>query len=158
MKTRDVALASIIAATYAGLVIAFMPISYQLPQLRIADCLIPMSVVLGWPAILGVTMGCVVANVLSPLPSIIIDVTFGSLANFLASFVAYRVASRESSNVRKFLACLAAALIVTFIVGPYLAPLLGWPLWLGLALLFSGSFVSTCILGYAVLLALADVI
>ena len=45
MKTRDIALASMISALYAVGVIVFAPISFLIFQVRIADALIPLSIV-----------------------------------------------------------------------------------------------------------------
>ncbi|MBS7619040.1 QueT transporter family protein [Candidatus Bathyarchaeota archaeon] len=55
MKVRQTSLLSVISALYAALVIVFAPISYRLIQLRIADCLIPLSAVFGWPAVFSVS-------------------------------------------------------------------------------------------------------
>lgn len=158
MRTREVALSIIFSALYAGLVLVFSPISFWITQVRIADCLIPLSVLFGWPVIIGVTLGCAVSNVVTPLPSVFLDVTLGSLANFLASFGAYKVASVRSSKFKKFLACLISSSIVTIIVGTYVAWLLNFPLWVGLAGLFVGSFISMCIMGYALLSGLGGMI
>lgn len=157
MKTKDVALTIVISALYAGLVLVFAPISFWITQVRVADSLIPLSVALGWPAVLGVTIGCAAANIITPLPSVFIDITLGSAANFIASYGAYKLASASSQSKRKFLACLFSAVVVTVIVGTYIAWLLELPLWLGWVSLFFGSFISMCVLGYAILTALGRI-
>ncbi len=63
METREIALGSVIAALYAIGVILFAPISFLLFQVRVADALIPLSIVFGMPAVLGLTLGNIVANI-----------------------------------------------------------------------------------------------
>jgi uncharacterized membrane protein len=150
LKVKDLALASIFAALYAVLVIFLAVISFQLVQVRLADALIPLSIVFGWPAVVGVTIGCVVSNVVSPMPSVIIDVTLGSIANLTASFLAWKVGrlKRRESLLNEFLGCSAATIVITFIVGTYLAIITEmelWIWWLGIGL---GSVVSVNVLGY----------
>jgi uncharacterized membrane protein len=150
LKVKDLALASIFAALYAILVILLAVISFQLVQVRIADALIPLSIVFGWPAVIGVTVGCIVSNVVSPMPSVIIDVTLGSIANLIASFLAWKIGrlKRRESLVNEFLGCSAATIVITFIVGTYLAIITEmepWIWWLGIGV---GSVISINILGY----------
>lgn len=150
MKVRDLALASIFAALYAALVVFLAVISFQLVQVRLADALIPLSIVFGWPAVVGVTIGCVVSNAISPLPSVVIDVAFGSVANFVGSFLAWKVGRSKGreSLVNEFLGCSVATIVITFMVGTYLAMITEmelWIWWLGIGI---GSVVSINILGY----------
>ncbi len=112
MDVRDVALTAVIAALYASLVVFLAPLSYGPVQLRVADCLIPLSAVLGWPAVAGVTIGCVVGNAYYWLGPI--DVALGPLANLAASLLAFALRRRP------LLACLAASLPVGVVVGGYL--------------------------------------
>lgn len=148
--TRDITLTAVFAALYAVLVLVSAGISFQIVQVRIADALIPLSIVFGWPAVLGVTIGCAVANIASPMPSIITDITLGSLANFIAGVVAWKVGLwKTGRGVGELLGCLAATVLITFIVGTYLAVLTEmelWVWWLGIGI---GSIISITVLGYA---------
>ena len=105
METKNIALSSIFAALYAVLVLVLAPISFQLVQVRVADALIPLSIMFGWPSVAGVTVGCVVSNVISPMPSIIVDITLGSIANSIASFLAWKVSGlkHRKNAVSEFL-------------------------------------------------------
>lgn len=150
MDTRELSLTAIFAAMYAVLVLALAGISFQLVQVRVADALIPLSIVFGWPAIIGVTIGGAVANVASPMPSVLTDITLGSIANFAASLLAWRIGLSRLINevINEFLACVVATATITFIVGTYLAiltemELLVW--WFGIGV---GSIISINILGY----------
>ena len=162
MNVKNLALTTIFAALYAVLVIALAGISFQLVQVRVADSLIPLSIVFGWPAVIGVTIGCVISNIVSPLPSVMIDITLGAIANFCASLVAWRIGVWKwrstfdvhgsylmtKGRLNHFLGCLAAALVVTFVVGTYLAVITGmelWIWWLGIGV---GSLISMCGIGY----------
>lgn len=159
LNVKDLALTTVFAALYAVLVIALAGISFQLVQVRVADALIPLSIVFGWPAVIGVTLGCVISNVVSPLPSVLVDITFGAIANFFASLVAWRIgvwrrrstfpASKEL--VSRFLGCLTAALVVTFIVGTYLAVVTQMELWIWWFGIGVGSLISICGIGYSLL-------
>lgn len=156
LNAKDLALTAIFAALYAGLVVALAGISFQLVQVRVADALIPLSIVFGWPAVIGVTVGCVISNIVSPLPSIIVDITLGAIANFFASLLAWRVGLHPKMNswLSYFLGCLAAAVIVTFVVGTYLAVITEMELWIWWLSIGIGSLISICGIGYLLVGAL----
>jgi len=133
--------------------LALAGISFQLVQVRVADALIPLSMLLGWPVIVGVTVGGVVANVVSPMPSVIVDVSLGSAANLIASFLAWKIGKLKlsSETTREFFGCGASTLVITFIVGTYLAMLTEmelWVWWLGIGV---GAIISINILGFALI-------
>jgi len=149
-NSRNLALTAVFAALYAVLVLALAGISFQLIQLRIADALIPLSIVFGWPVIVGVTVGGAIANVASPMPSVLTDITFGSIANLIASLLAWRIGrlKLKGNAASEFIGCLTATAVITFIVGTYLALLTQmelWVWWLGIGI---GSIISINILGY----------
>jgi uncharacterized membrane protein len=153
LRSRDLALAAIFAALYAILVLALAGISFQLIQVRVADALIPLSMLFGWPVALGVTIGGAVANFASPMPSVVTDITFGAIANLIASLLAWKIGRWKTTtkSASEFLGCLAATMVVTFIVGTYLAILTEmelWIWWLGIGV---GSLISINILGYALI-------
>jgi len=150
------ALIAVFAALYAALVYALPGSSFQLPQVRIADALIALSIVFGWPVVLGVTVGCAVSNVISPLPSVIVDITFGAIANFIASFLAWKIGSwkRNKSVINEFFGCVVATIVITFIVGTYLAVITEMDLWIGWLDIGIGSVISINIVGYMLIQAM----
>ncbi|MGD2142729.1 MAG: QueT transporter family protein [Candidatus Bathyarchaeota archaeon] len=157
MKTRDITLAAVIAALYAALVIVLAPVSFGPIQLRIADCLIPLAALLGWPAVVGVSLGVLIGNSYYFLG--IIDIVFGVLANVLAATIIYKF------RKRLILACLAGSLTIGLIIGGYLwiyfpPPSIGslvLPAWLAMIVSISiSSFVAVSILGYLLVKALED--
>ena len=153
LHSRDLALIAVFAALYAVLVLVLAGISFQLVQVRVADALIPLSILFGWPVALGVAAGGAIANFASPMPSALTDVTFGSIANLIASLLAWRIGRWKimAKSASEFLGCLAATVVVTIIVGTYLAILTEmelWVWWLGIGV---GSLISINILGYALI-------
>ena len=92
MKTNQLSVTrlvrcAVIAAVYVVLCLALAPFSYGAVQVRIAEalCLLP---VFGAEYIVGVTLGCFLANMLG---STVIDVVFGTLATLLACLVTYKL-------------------------------------------------------------------
>jgi uncharacterized membrane protein len=136
----ELSLAASFAAVYAVAVVLLAPISYGIMQVRLADALIPLSMVFGLPVVYGVTLGNIIANLYGGYGPI--DVMFGTLANLLASYAAFRLRSKP------LLGCFAATMIVSLIVGGYLWILVGVPMEVSLLGLFVGSFIAITILGY----------
>jgi uncharacterized membrane protein len=136
----ELSVAASFAALYAVAVILLAPISYSIVQVRLADALIPLSIVYGLPVVYGVTLGNIVANLYGGYGPI--DIVFGTLANLLGSYLAFRL------RAKPLLACFAASLVVSLIVGGYLWLLLNVPIEVSLTSLFAGSFISIVILGY----------
>ena len=75
-SVRKLARCGVVAAIYVVLCLALQPLSYGAVQVRVAEalCLLP---VFGTEYILGVVLGCFLANLLG---STIVDVIFGTLA------------------------------------------------------------------------------
>ena len=86
---RRLARCAVIAAVYVALCLVLAPFSYGAVQVRIAEalCLLP---VFGAEYIVGVTLGCFLANLFG---STILDVIFGTLATLLACLVTWKLRS-----------------------------------------------------------------
>lgn len=128
----------IFTSLYCIILIAFLPISFGPVQLRIADCLIPLAALFGWPAIAGVTVGCFLGNSyfwLGPL-----DVILGSIANLIAATLIFLLRKRP------LFACVVGSLPIGIIVGSYLWLFIPPPEIFGLAIpIWSASVVSITI-------------
>jgi uncharacterized membrane protein len=150
LHSRDLALTAVFAALYAVGVLALAGISFEIVQVRVADALIPLSMLFGWPVALGVTIGCAIANFASPLQIPLAEITLGSTANLIASLLAWKIGKSKAmhKSISQLLGCLAATLAVTIIVGTYLSVLTGIGLWVWWLTIGAGSLVSICILGY----------
>ena len=151
METRKIALGSVITALYAVGVILLAPISFLLFQVRIADALIPLSIIFGMPAVLGVTLGNIVANIYGGLGYI--DIIGGSIANFLAAYVGWKIGSRNFTG-SQLVATIAQNLIVSSIVGSYLTVIFNVPLEAGFLGVLLGSIISMNIIGYLLVLTI----
>ena len=112
MKTNEVSLTIVFTSLYAVLVIALGTMGQGPVQLRVADCLIPLAVLFGWPVIVGVTAGCFVGNSFVWLGTE--DVVFGTIANLIAATIVFLLRKRQ------LLACTVGSLPIGFIVGSYL--------------------------------------
>ena len=143
MDSKQIALISIFAALYAIGVISLAPFSYGLIQVRIADALLPLSIVFGMPVVIGLSLGTVVANIFGGLG--FIDIIGGTVANFIATFVAWKICG---SNKVPFIVGIGCQIvIVSVIVGTYLSYLLGSTIIAGIGYLFIGTFLAVGILG-----------
>ena len=79
--TRDLCVAGVIAALYAGLTLALSAISFGPVQFRVAEAMTLLPAICA-PAMPGLIIGCFVANLLGGAPAV--DVIFGTLATALA--------------------------------------------------------------------------
>lgn len=148
----NIALTAVFAAIYALGVVFLAPISFQIFQVRVADALLPLAMLFGWPAVLGLSLGAFVANIFGGLGPV--DMIGGSLANFIATFVAWRIVSSRGRRWA-LVGVGVEIIIVTLIVGSYLGYLLAMPLeisWLGV---FLGSVAAIGVLGSILFFALS---
>jgi uncharacterized membrane protein len=158
--SRDLALTAVFAALYViiNLAEAFFvgsPIfTYGPIQLRLADCLIALAALFGWPLVGGVTLGCVLANAYYFLGAP--DVILGPIANLVATGIVLFL------RKRRLVACVAGALPIGVIVGsylwlffPFLSPpevLSFLPAWAAMIVsLTISSLIAVAVIGYLVL-------
>lgn len=87
MSVNRLVRCAVIAAVYVVVCLVLAPFSYGAVQVRVAEalCLLP---VFGAEYIIGVTLGCLLANLLG---STVIDVVFGTLATLMACLVTYKL-------------------------------------------------------------------
>ena len=87
MSVKRLVRCAVVAALYVVLCLVLQPFSYGAVQVRVAEafCLLP---VFGTEYIIGVTLGCFLANLLG---STVIDVIFGTLATLMACLVTYKL-------------------------------------------------------------------
>jgi uncharacterized membrane protein len=151
--TIHVTLAAVFAALYAVGVVFLAPISFLAFQVRIADALLPLSILLGWPVVVGVTIGAFVANFFGGLGPV--DMIGGAVANFLATLVAWKIASGRNRTTA-LVGIATEIVVVTLIVGTYLSYLLALPIGVGLLGVFLGSVIAIGVLGSILLFALSN--
>jgi len=157
VKTDEISFVIVFSSLYIILLVA-LPIPPSGPiQLRIADCLIPLAALFGWPAIAGVTVGCFVGNAyfwLGPQ-----DVILGPIANLIAATLIFMLRKRQ------LLACVAGSLPIGIIVGSYLWLFfpppeifgLSLPIWSAMIVSITiSSLLALAVIGYALLKALSN--
>lgn len=79
--------AAIIAALYVVISLVFTPFSFGAVQVRVSEAL-TMLVVICPEAIVGVTLGCFISNMIGSVP---IDMVVGPLVTLLAALVTYKL-------------------------------------------------------------------
>jgi uncharacterized membrane protein len=154
---RDLSLFALFAGLYVIFNVIQMTVAggytiYGPIQLRISDCLIALSALLGWPVVAGVTVGCFLTNAyyfLGPM-----DMIFGPIANLIAASLILILRRRQ------LFACVTGAVLVGFIVGgylwtfPFLVPVLFefLPAWATMIVLITiSSLIAIAGIGYALL-------
>ena len=160
-RTKQLTLASVIAALYAVLVSILPATSIPVVQVRVADVLMPMSILFGWPAVIGVTIGAGLGNLVgdtllgNPGSVTGVDVVLGSLANLLAATLAWKIAERgwtvRGAKASWILAVNSETLIIALIVGSYLGWLLSIPLLISIGGILAGSILAISVGGYILL-------
>jgi len=157
---RDLALFALFASLYTIFNVVQMTATggytiYGPIQFRVADSLIALSALLGWPVVTGVTVGCFLTNAYYFLGPV--DVIFGPIANLIAASLILLL------HRRQFFACVVGALPVGFIVGgylwtfPFLVPafLESMPAWITMiamiVLITISSLIAIAGIGYALL-------
>ena len=98
LSVRRLVRCAVIAAVYVVVCLVLAPFSYGAVQVRVAEalCLLP---VFGAEYIVGVTLGCFLANLLG---STVVDVVFGTLATLLACLVTYKLRNVRLRNLIRF--------------------------------------------------------
>lgn len=147
LTTRSVCLSAMIAALYAALTLLLAPISYGAIQCRISEAMTLLPILLP-QAIPGLVIGCLVANLLSPVA--VWDVIFGTLATLIAALGTYWLRKKP------LLAALCPVAANGVIVGVMLAVFYALPLWMTMLEVAVGEAVAVA-LGFILLAALRKV-
>ena len=161
MDVKDISLTIVFSSLYAILVVFLAPISFGPIQLRVADCMLPLSILFGYPLIIGATIGCFIGNLIGGVMYFgevnMLDVVFGPIANLIATFVIYALRRWRLGS------CIVGSLIVGFIVGGYLwlltpPPSIGItaPAWAAMIVSITlSSLIAMAMIGYGILNALS---
>jgi uncharacterized membrane protein len=154
--SRDLTSTAVFAALYVVINIVQTvsvgnPTIYGPIQLRVADFMIALAALFGWPIIGGVTIGCFLTNAYYFIGAP--DVILGPIANLIAAYLVMFL------RKRRLLACIIGALPIGFIVGGYLwlffppPEILGTlPAWAGMIVSITvSSLIAVAVMGYLVL-------
>jgi len=146
-NARRIAIVAVFAALYAIGVIFLAPISFGVYQVRLADSLLPLSMIFGLPSAIGFALGCVVSNVYGGLG--VVDVVGGAVANFVACTVAWYI-GKKGKTARRFLGSIIETIIVALIVGGYLSLIFQVPVEIGLLGVLVGSLIAINVIGFPI--------
>jgi len=158
--SRDLTSTAVFAALYVVINIVQTvsvgnPTIYGPIQLRVADFMIALAALFGWPIIVGVTLGCFLTNAYYFIGAP--DVILGPIANLIAACIVLFL------RKRRLLACVVGALPIGFIVGSYLwlffppPEVLGTlPAWAAMIVSITiSSLIAVAVIGYTLLSVLS---
>ncbi|MFO7153751.1 MAG: QueT transporter family protein [Caldicoprobacter oshimai] len=141
ISTRFIARAAVIAAVYTVLTMALQSISFGPIQFRIAEALTVLPFA-DAAAIPGVALGCLFANLGSPLG--LVDILGGSSITLISAYLTYKAPNR-------YVALLPPIVLNAIGVPIYLAPAVGQPYWLVAVQVGMGQLVVIAVLGLPIL-------
>lgn len=141
VTTRYIARVGIIAALYVAVTFTFSAISYGQVQIRLAEALTLLPMVLP-EAVLGLFIGCLLANLLGPWGAV--DIIFGSLITLIAAFITFRFRYTPA-------AYLSPILLNAFGVSLYLYAFFRIPYWVTVFYIAAGQSVAVLALGIPLL-------
>lgn len=145
--TRSISIVIASAALYAVGVISLAPISFSVYQVRLADALLPLSMIFGVPSALGLSLGCLVSNMYGGLG--IVDMVGDTAANFAAGTLAWYIA-RKSGVTHRLIGSISQTIVVTLIVGGYLSLIFEVPIEFGLVGVLIGSIIAINFIGFPI--------
>ena len=139
-----VAVIALIATIYATITVILGSLSYSWIQVRISEALTPLPFLMGFPAVAGLTLGCVLANCFSPagLP----DMIFGPLLTLLAGVFSWKL-----NFGKKAVTCIYPVLVNAFGVSAYISSFYQVPYLLSVVTIAVGEFIAVVFVGYPLL-------
>jgi hypothetical protein len=157
MDVKEASLTAVFASLYVVInilqsLLVGNPSIYGPIQLRVADCLIALSALFGWPVVIGVSLGGLITNAYYFLAPV--DVVLGPIANLVAAIIIM------TFRKRRLLACIIGALPIGIIVGGYLWLFfpppdifgLALPIWAAMIVSITlSSWIAIAVLGYSLL-------
>ena len=98
-SAKSLAKIAVIAALYATCTFIFAPISYGAIQFRIAECLCVLAFFYG-EGVIGLTIGCFIANIFGNGP---LDIIFGTFATFISALLSRIIAKQIKKNFKEII-------------------------------------------------------
>lgn len=150
VSTRKIIRAALIAALYVTVCLIFAPISYGAVQLRISEALTLLAVFCP-EAVVGVTVGCFLANAAASVP---VDMIVGTAATLTAGLLTYKLRKHRFRGLA-VVPALPPVIVNAFIVGAELTVLYNSPdaplsVWLAnMASVGAGQIISCLLAGAA---------
>lgn len=128
---------SIVAALYVVITYAIAPIGYGPIQVRISEVLVLLAF-FDKKYIISLTIGCLIANLLSPLG--MIDVVVGTLGTFFSAYAISKTKNLFLATLWPSFFCIPVVFILHIFVGlPFILYLFGF---------ITGEILSVTVIGY----------
>ena len=145
--SSKVAITALVGSIYTILTVILGEFGYSWVQVRISEALTPLPFLMHFPAVAGLTIGCIMANLFSPvgLP----DMIFGPLLTFCAAILSWKV-----NFGKKLVACIYPVLINAFGVSAYVSSFYGVPYTMSVVTIAVGEFIAAVFVGYPLLTAI----
>lgn len=147
-KTQKIVMAALIAAVYAALTLSLAFISYGQIQFRVAEALTILPF-FSSTSIVGLFIGCVIANLLSPIGPL--DIIVGSLATLIAAIITFYI-GKSNLQYKRYLAPLPAVIVNAVLIGLLISYTAHIPFILPALQVGFGELVCTYVLGLPLLL------
>ena len=145
-NARYITYSAIIAAVYAAITLLLAPMSFAAVQLRVSEAMTLLPI-LTPAAIPGLTVGCLVANLLGGAAPM--DIAFGPLATLIAAIVTRKL------RAKPWLAASAPVVSNALIIGLVLSLTLeNMPFWFSAATVGLGEIGACYVLGLPLLWAI----
>jgi uncharacterized membrane protein len=147
---RQVSFAGVIAAIYAAVTFVLGPLGYSWLQVRLSEALAPLPFLFGFPAVVGLTLGCVVANAFSPVG--LYDLLFGPILTLIAAVLSWKL-----HLGKRLVACAYPVVVNAFGVSIYVAGFFLVPYFVTVVTIGVGEFIAAVLVGYPLLRALEKI-
>ncbi|EGS5729268.1 MAG: QueT transporter family protein [Clostridium perfringens] len=144
---KRIVISALIAALYATLTIALAPISYLGVQFRISEIMVLLAFYKK-DYIVGLTLGCFIANILGPNGAI--DIILGTFATFISVWGIYLTGKYIKGKKSIWIASIWPTIFNGIIIGWMLNYVYGLPLVLSMGQVALGEFVIITIIGVPV--------
>ena len=113
--TYSLALTGIIGALYTVLTLAFYPISFGAIQVRVSELMAILPLFCG-EAVLGLTIGCLISNLLG---NGLLDIILGTLATLISAVCTYVIGKKIRQYVLRFVLGGFFPVIINAIIVPF---------------------------------------
>ena len=129
-------------AIYVALIFIFMPLSKDVIQIRVADCLCILPIFDKF-AILSISIACFISNM---LVGNILDAIFGTLATLIGLIFTYLL-RKKNYFIATLPTILSNTLIIPFVL-KYAYGLEKYPILISMLFVFIGEAISIYVFGY----------
>lgn len=128
---------SLVSTLYVVITFAIAPISYGVVQVRLSEVLVLLAFY-DKRYILSLTVGCLIANFLSPLG--MVDIVVGTLGTFFSVYAISKSKNLFIATLWPTIFCIPVVFIMHILIGlPFFIYLFGF---------MAGEFISVTIIGY----------